>query len=98
MNHITVQNVALPGWDALNKSAYGYHCHNLPALLMETNLMQQFLQNQQPWQMKEEFGIRDILPSRGGIAFILFLSVLIAVFETSTQVKRMDQEVNELNS
>ena len=98
MNHITVQHVALPGWDALNKSAYWYHCHNLPALLMETNLMQQFLQNQQPWQMKEEFGIRDILPSRGGIAFILFLSVLIAVFETSTQEKRMDQEVNELNS
>ena len=92
IDHITVQNVALPGWDGINKSVYGYYCHNLPALLMDTNLMQSFLKNRQPWQMKEEFGIRDILPSRGGIAFTLFMSVLIAILETSMQQKTIHQE------
>ena len=98
IDHITVQNVALPGWEGINKSVYGYHCPHLPALLMETNLVQRFWKSHRAWDLKEEFGIKDILPSRGGIAFILFMSVLIAMFETSTEHKTIGDEVKKLNS
>ena len=98
IDHITVQNVALPGWEGINKSVYGYHCHNLPTLLLETNLMQRFLKSHRAWDLKEEFGIEDILPSRGGIAFMLFMSVLIAMFESSTEHKTIEDDVKKMNS
>ena len=42
VDHIQSQNVKLPGWTTLNKSIYGYRDHNLPRVLLSTNLIKNF--------------------------------------------------------
>ena len=54
VDHIHFQNVKLPGWTTLNKSIYGYRCHNLPGVLISINLIKNFWMQRQIWQPVEE--------------------------------------------
>ena len=73
VDHIDFQNVKLPGWSTINKSLYGCRCHNLPGVLMSTDLIKKnFWMQRQMWQPIQEYSMHEVLPSNGGIAFVLF--------------------------
>ena len=39
VDHILFQNVKLEGWSTVNKFLFGYHSHDLPRVLMTTDLV-----------------------------------------------------------
>eukprot|EP00973_Karenia_brevis_P078508 10899782-Karenia_brevis.AAC.1 len=50
VDHIVFQNVKLQGWSTINKSLLGYHLHDLPRVLMNTDLVKSLLTAKNVWQ------------------------------------------------
>ena len=58
------------GWKSVNKSLFGYHCHELPRVLMDCERVENWLYYESEWEVTENYGMDDILPHVGGTAFV----------------------------
>ena len=73
--HMVLQDVNMTGWWSVIRSLFGYHCHELPAVLMSSERVENLLSLSTNWEVVENYDMEHILPHVGGAAFVLFLTL-----------------------
>ena len=82
----------------MSRSLFGYHCHELPIVLMSSERVENLLYVSTNWEVVENYDMEHILPRVGGTAFALFLSTLNSMHDKSLGHQCVRSELQFLNA